>query len=201
MTNLTSSTSSTSSSSSSSLSLSSNSCWSLRGGVMGQRKRERDEGKDEGKKGQRSLRTKTLPPSQHRCRNPPLLHIRATCYYTYYHRLLLIESSTQANGHHAATTVPFLLLFFSLFQFFQVLLGEFDDVRGFLLGGQRSGGEGGRASVERLPVGGASQVFPQVLVGRLAFQQLGSAGAEEQRGLVIPGRFPGFTLSTAELLT
>lgn len=64
MTNLTSSTcSTTSSSSSSSLPLSSNSCCSLRGGVTGQRKRERDEGKDEGEKGQMQLRIKTLPPS------------------------------------------------------------------------------------------------------------------------------------------
>lgn len=82
------------------------------------------------------------------------------CYYTCY------------DG-----TLPFLFLLLPLLQFFQVFLGKFDDVRGFLFGGQSSR-EGARASVQRLPVGGAGQVFPQVLVHRLAFQQFGSAGGK-----------------------
>lgn len=61
--------------------------------------------------------------------------------------------------------LPFLLLLLPFLQLLQVFFGHFDDVRGLLLGGRGGGGEGARAPVERLPVGGAGQVLPQVLIG------------------------------------
>ncbi len=75
-----------------------------------------------------------------------------------------------------STTLPFLFLFFSLLQFLQVFLGEFDDVRSLLLGGQQRGGEGAGPSVERLTIGGTGQILPQMLIHSLAFQEFGSEG-------------------------
>lgn len=78
------------------------------------------------------------------------------------------------------TTVllPFLLLLFSFLQFLQVFLGEFDDVRGLLLGGHHGGGEGAGASVERLTIGGTRQVLPQVLIDSFALEEFGSEGIQ-----------------------
>lgn len=73
-------------------------------------------------------------------------------------------------------SLPLLFLFLSFLQFLQVFLGELDDVRSLLLGGQRRGGEGARSSVERLAVGGARQILPQMLVHGLALQEFGSEG-------------------------
>ncbi|KAA8590349.1 hypothetical protein FQN60_014283 [Etheostoma spectabile] len=55
--------------------------------------------------------------------------------------------------------------------FLQIFLGEFDDVRSLLLGGQQRG-----PSVQRLTIGGACQILSQMLVHGFALQEFGSDG-------------------------
>jgi len=67
--------------------------------------------------------------------------------------------------------LPFLFLLLSFLQFLQVFLGELDDVGRLLLGGEQR-----RRPVQRLAVGGARQILPQVLVHGFALQEFGSDG-------------------------
>lgn len=73
----------------------------------------------------------------------------------------------------AMTHLPFLLLLFSFLQFLQIFLSELDNVSSLLLGGQEGGGKRAGAPVERLTVGGARQILPQILADRLALQEFG----------------------------
>lgn len=85
-------------------------------------------------------------------------------------------SITTSSACQQQSFLPFLFLFLSLLQFLQVLLGELDDVRRLLLRGQQRGGEGAGAAVERLAVGGARQILPQILANGLTLQEFGSEG-------------------------
>ena len=81
-------------------------------------------------------------------------------------------TTPSAESASPATTVPLLLLALPFLQLLQVLLGQLDDVRGLLLGGQ--GGEGPPgAPVQGLARGGTGQALTEALVDGLALQQLG----------------------------